>query len=167
MAATATETVQIDHADIMLALRAIADPSAREITRRKINREFASVMPRKITDAEVLTDQNHAGTSAWKGEKLKSLAPTLKSGPRKGWPKGGLPAEFIAALPLLKPVDGFQHAKPVEVTRKAAKTTRKTTRTVAAQESAARLKVSDSEMDAILSMESEDSLATTFRPVAA
>lgn len=85
----------ITDAEILVALTRISDPASREICRRRVNN--LGVMPKVTAGALNIPE---AVFSA-KGNALPTMAEaatTLKSGPRKGWPKGGLDAEVITGL---------------------------------------------------------------------
>jgi len=86
----------VSESELLVALSHIADPSAREQCRRRINK--LNILSFKVSDTMMKTDRNHTGVSAWSAAQLHSIAPLLKSGPRKGWPKGGLEASIIEAL---------------------------------------------------------------------
>ena len=82
--------------EVLVAISHIGDPAAREICRRMVNK--MNILPFKVTDGMVRTGRNHANVSAWSAKQLQGIAPLLKSGARKGWPKGGLSAEIIEGI---------------------------------------------------------------------
>ena len=115
----------VSESELLVAMSHIADASAREQCRRLINN--LNILPFKVSDVMLKTDRNHAAVSAMSKAQLQAITPLLKSGPRKGWPKGSLEASVIEGLDampkqvsLRPPAKGLGHKTRTRTKIKAA-----------------------------------------------